>query len=93
MYATVRHYSGAALADALVENEGEVRRLITGIDGFHAYSLIRTTGGETVSISVYEDEAGAEESNRLAANWLSENLPDLSVSAPQILEGEVVIHL
>jgi heme-degrading monooxygenase HmoA len=94
MYAAVRHYSGSTgLADALVENEGEVKRLITGIDGFHAYYLIRTTDGETVSISVYENEEGARESNRQAANWVSENLPDVSASPPQILEGEVAINL
>jgi hypothetical protein len=42
-------------------------------------------------VSVYESESGAEESNRAAAAWIQENLPDLSVSAPQVSAGEVVI--
>lgn len=94
MYATVRSYSGATgLVDALVENEGEVKRLITGIDGFRAYYLIRTGGGDAVSVSVYDDEAGAEQSNREAAAWVRENLPDLSISPPQVLAGDVAIDL
>jgi hypothetical protein len=93
MYATIRVYSGSSeLADALVENESEVKRIIQGIDGFKAYYLVRTSDG-AASVSVYENESGAEESNRAAAAWIRENLPDLSVSAPQVSAGEVVIGL
>ncbi len=91
MYATVRTYSGGPeLADALVSHEADVKSLISGIDGFKAYYLVRTTDG-TVSISVYENEAGANESTSAAANWISENLPELGGSAPQVSAGEVVI--
>ncbi len=44
-----------------------------------------------MSISVYDDESGAEESNRAAAAWIRENLPDVSGSSPQVSAGEVVI--
>jgi hypothetical protein len=92
MYATVRTYTGApGLVDALVQNEDDVKKLITGIDGFRAYYLIRSGDGDAVSVSVYDDQRGAEESNQAAANWVRENLPDLSVSAPQIHEGEVAL--
>lgn len=37
MYATIRSYSAGDLADALVSREGDVRQVITGIDGFRAY--------------------------------------------------------
>jgi hypothetical protein len=93
MYATVRTYAGnRELADALVENESEVKRIISGIDGFKAYYLIRTADG-AASVSVYENEAGAEASNKAAAAWLGENLPNLAVAAPQVSAGEVVIDL
>ena len=92
MYATVRSYPGSdELADALLENESDVKQLISTIDGFRAYYLVRTADG-TTSISVFENEAGAAESNRVAAAWIAENLPDLTVSAPQISAGEVVIN-
>jgi hypothetical protein len=93
MYVTVRKYTtGSEFADALVENESEVRRLISEIDGFRAYYLARTDDG-AVTISVYDDRSGAEESNRQAADWVRENLSDLSVSPPQISAGEVAISL
>jgi hypothetical protein len=93
MYASVRTYTtGGEFADALVENESDVRRLLTGIEGFHAYYLVRTADG-AVSVSVYDDQSGAEESNRAAAEWVRENLSDLSISPPQISAGEVVISI
>lgn len=92
MFATVRTYSGSSdLADALVDNETEVKRILSEIDGFKAYYLLRTAHG-TTSISVYENEAGAQESNKVAAAWLAENLPDLNVVAPQVSAGDVVIN-
>ena len=94
MFATVRSYAGSnELANALVENESAVRALISGIGGFRAYYLIRSAGGGAVSVSVYDDEAGIEESNRVAAEWIRENLPDLEVSPPQVTSGEVVISI
>ena len=68
-----------------------MRDLITGIDGFKAYYLIRGADGEATSITAYESESGAEESNRRAAEWLRENAADLSVSAPEVTAGETVI--
>jgi hypothetical protein len=91
MHATVRIYSGATdLADALVERKDDVKQIISEIDGFKAYYLVRTSDGAT-SISVYDNEAGAEQSNRVAAAWVAENLPDLRITAPQISAGEVAI--
>jgi hypothetical protein len=90
MYATVRTYGNRDLADTLAEHEADVRQLITGINGFRAYHLLKTGDG-TTTISVFEDRAGAEESNRAAAAWLADNLPDLDLAPPQITAGEVVI--
>ena len=93
MYATVRNYAGnRELADALLENESEVKRLITGIDGFRAYYLIRTDDG-AVSVSVYDDKSGADESTRVAGEWLRENVPDVAGSPPEVSSGEVIIDL
>jgi heme-degrading monooxygenase HmoA len=91
MYATVRTYSSSPeLADALVRNEADVKSLIGGIDGFRAYYVVRTPDG-AVSVSVFDDEAGAHESTRTAAEWIRDNLPDIAGSTPQVFAGEVVI--
>jgi len=91
MYATVRVYADSPdLADALAEREDEVKQLLSGIDGFEAYYLVKTDVG-AVSVSVYDTKSGADESNTVAAGWLRENLPDLAGSTPQISEGQVVV--
>jgi len=91
MYATVRTYSaGPELADALVSKESDVKSLVSGIEGFSAYYLVRTVDG-AVSVSVYDTEAGADESTTAAAAWIRENLPAIGGSSPQVSAGEVVI--
>ena len=91
MYATVRTYSGnRGLADALVANAAEVERLISEIDGFKAYYLVRTADG-AASISVYESEAGTDASTSAAAAWIRENLPELGGAPPQVSAGEVAL--
>jgi hypothetical protein len=93
VYATIRRYaSGGGLVDALVEHEGEVRDLIGGIDGFRAYYMVRASDGGAISVSVYDDAAGAEASNAAAAGWVRENLPDLaSAGPPETTAGEVAV--
>ena len=91
MYATIRSYSGGSeFADALVEHEDDIRGIITLIAGFRAYYLVRTADGVT-TISVFDDQAGAEESTRAAAAWVGENLADVSPGAPQVTTGEVAL--
>ena len=91
MYAVIRGYTGNSdLAGKLVEHEEDVRRVISGINGFKAYYLLKLAEG-TSTISVFEDQEGAEESNRAAAAWLAENLPDLKIAAPYVTAGNVLI--
>jgi hypothetical protein len=93
MNVTVRNYSGSGareLFDVIVDNEDAVRSLITGIDGFHAYYLVRTDDGG-FTVSVFKDAAGAEESSKRAAEWIRENAAEASADAPQISSGEAVI--
>ena len=89
MFATIRVYSGSSeLADALVENQSAVKQLISEIDGFQAYYLVRTADG-AASVSVYDNQAGATASDQAARSWVAENLPDLNVAPPHVTAGEV----
>jgi len=91
MHAVIRAYSGnSELADALLEHEDEVRRVISGIRGFKAYYVLKLAEG-TSTVSLFENEEGTEESSRAAAAWLKENLPDMNVQAPYVTAGEVVL--
>lgn len=91
MYAVIRAYNGNhELADVLAEREEEIRQLIGSINGFSAYYLLKLAEG-TSTVSVFDDQEGAEESSRVAAAWLAENLPDLNVAAPYVTAGEVLV--
>ena len=47
-------------------------------------------GNDTVaSISIFQDQAGADESNRLAADWVRGNLLELVRTPPDTTAGEV----
>ena len=91
MYATIRNYAGnPAFADALATRRSEVLDVVQSVDTFRAYYLIRTATG-TVSVTVCADQSGAEETNRLAANWVRQNMPEAAASPPEVTVGEVVV--
>jgi hypothetical protein len=93
VYASVRRYAGnTELARELSSRQDDVRSVIAGISGFRAYYLI-AAGGDSVTVSIFDDEAGATQSNEAAAAWLKENLPDLATTPPEISAGEVVFSL
>ena len=91
MHTVVRNYKGSGkLIDELITREDEVRKLISEVDGFVAYYLIRTDDGGA-SISVYRDAAGTAESTKRAAAYIKENLDGVAAGPPEIIEGESVI--
>ena len=95
MHAVVRSYSGAgakALFDLLEQRKSEVEELIGGINGLVAYTLVRTDDGG-VTVTVCQDKAGADESLRIAREWIQANAADLGTSPPAVSEGPVVLNL
>jgi len=92
VYVTIRKYkSGPELADAFVQRQDEVRQLITAIDGFRAYYMVRTDDG-VATVSVYDSQTGAEESTRQAREWVQENVGDITSSPPEVTTGETIIE-
>jgi heme-degrading monooxygenase HmoA len=92
MYAVVRNYTGVeGFADALMERESEVQQLLRDIAGFRAYYCIRSGPADVVTVSVYDDQAGADASVTAAREWIAATLPNLGVGAPRVAGGEVVI--
>jgi len=66
--------------------------LIKDVSGFQAYYALDAGGGRIATVSVFEDRAGAEESSRVAADWIRQNMASLFPNPPEVLEGEVVAH-
>jgi heme-degrading monooxygenase HmoA len=88
----VRNYKGnRELADQLERRSDEVEELISTIEGFHSYYLVRTDDG-CLTVSVYQDKSGADESTRRAADWLKEHASEITASTPEVMSGEVLIQ-
>ena len=66
--------------------------IIKEAPGFQAYYSLDTGDGRIASVSVFEDRAGAEESSRVAADWIRQNMASLFPNPPEVLQGEVVAH-
>ena len=95
MHAVVRSYSGSGakeLFDLLEQRLAEVESLIRPVQGFVAYSLIRTDDGG-VTVTVCKDKAGTDESMQLARDWIQQNASDLNTSPPAVSEGSVLLNL
>ena len=93
MHVTMRYYPGnTELADQLAARADEIRAVIGGVAGFRSYYLVRL-GDATVSITVCDDEAGTEESTRVAAEWIRENMPELAASPPMVSSGPVTMSV
>lgn len=59
--------------------------------GFIAYRALDAGDGVIASISVFEDQAGVEQSDSKAASWVKENLAGLITTPPNITAGNVVV--
>jgi actin-like ATPase involved in cell morphogenesis len=57
-----------------------------------AYYALNAGAGEIAIVSVFEDQARAEESIRMAADWVRQNLASLLPNPPEITAGEVEAH-
>ena len=67
--------------------------IVSGVPGFVAYYVVNAGDGSVISINIFEDKAGADESTRRAANRVRENLASLLPDAPEVTAGEVIVQV
>ena len=95
MYTSIRRYNitnGESVASISQRvSEGFVP-IISQTPGFIAYSLVDAGEGVVATISIFDDQAGAEESNRRAADWVKQNMAQAISGAPQVTAGQVTVH-
>jgi hypothetical protein len=96
MYATIRRYEAidqtriTELADKVKDTL--VPRL-SELPGFNGYFLIEAGNGVVSSVGFFDTAAHAEESTRIASNWVRESKFDTVLpNAPKITNGEVLVH-
>ncbi|MEV0774323.1 hypothetical protein ACIBLA_17030 [Streptomyces sp. NPDC050433] len=90
MYAAVRRYEGVTDPPevARLVREGFVP-LVRRIPGFVAFYWIDAGNGVFASTSVFQDQAGAEESTMKASHFVRDNLASRLPNPPQVTAGEV----
>jgi quinol monooxygenase YgiN len=95
MFAAIRYYRiDPNSRDEVVRRvqEGFVS-IIRDMPGFISYLVLTPTErkGEIVSVSLFEDQQSAEESNKKAEDWVQQNLSEL-VLPPELAAGQLVIY-
>ncbi|HEU5430025.1 MAG TPA: hypothetical protein VFU81_00090 [Thermomicrobiales bacterium] len=93
-YLAIRQYQlapGHTMDELAAAVEGGFLPIVRAVPGFREYFLVETGEG-TASISVFTDQAGAEESTRRAADWVQQNLAGFFAGPPTVTTGTVWLH-
>ena len=94
MFAVIRHYhfdkKDSAEIDRLIREE--FVPIVRKAKGFQRYYWLDTGNGEGASFGIFNDKAGADESVRLAADYVRDRLSKLFRQKPEIIEGQIEAH-
>jgi hypothetical protein len=94
MYAAIRRYHtdpDSVDEVARLVNE-EFVDIVSGMPGFVAYFVLNAGQGEIGSVSVFEDQQSAEESNSRAEEWVKQSLSELLPTPADFAGGEVIAY-
>lgn len=96
MFATVRRYEGIDVShrDELTKKVGEsLLPRLSKLPGFSNYFLIDTGNGVMSSIGLFDTSIQANESTRVASEWVrDEKLERILPNPPKVMDGEVIVH-
>jgi quinol monooxygenase YgiN len=95
MYVAVRRYQvkPGSIAEIAQRANASLLPIIRSTPGFLAYYAVDSGNDTIVTFSVFEDQAGAEESTRRATDWVRQNVAPFVVGAPEISGGETFAHV
>jgi hypothetical protein len=96
MFATIRRYESIdnARTDELVKKADETLvPSLSKLPGFNGYYLIEAGNGVMSSIGLFDTSDHADESTRVASDWVREQKLETALpNPPKITRGEVVVH-
>jgi hypothetical protein len=96
MFATIRRYESVDTGhtDELVKKADETLvPSLSELPGFNGYYLIEAGNGIMSSIGFYDTAEHADESTRVATDWVREQkLESVLPNSPKITTGEVVVQ-
>jgi hypothetical protein len=92
MHASIRTYEASDAREVARRASHGFVPILRGTPGFIAYYVVDGGDGTIASVSVFEDQAGTDESTRRAAEWVADNIAELVVSGPKVVAGEVTVE-
>jgi hypothetical protein len=98
MYATIRRYTpkGGTFTKGKIEEltpriEQGFLPILQEVPGFHCYYVLSMGEKELVTISLFESQSGAKESNRRAAEFVRNDPLKDQLGSPEVIEGELLV--
>ena len=94
MYAAIRQgRAKAGMAEELARRikEGAIP-IISDVPGFQAHYVIYAPDDTVTAISIFDDYAGAHESNRRGLAWIEQSLAPLLTGPATAVAGPVIVH-
>jgi hypothetical protein len=96
MHATIRRYEGidqTRIAELVKKAEDNLLPRLSELPGFDGYYLIEAGNGVISSVGLFDTAEHAEESTRVASNWVRvENFEKALPNPPKITSGQVVVQ-
>jgi hypothetical protein len=96
MFATIRRYESidqSRFSELVTKIDDSLLPKLSELPGFSGYYLIDAGNRVVSSVSVFDTAEHADESNRVASSWLSENkLETVVPTPPKITSGKVVVQ-
>ena len=96
MFATIRRYEAidqARTSELVKQVDDTLVPSLSELPGFSGYWLIEADNGVMSSIGFFDTSAHADESTRLASNWVREQKLETALpNPPKITSGEVVVQ-
>jgi hypothetical protein len=92
-FASVRRYQlrTGSVAQLMHVVDGVFADRIQWMDGFEAYHALDCGRGEIVSISLFRDQATAEESDERALEFIRDQLADFDLERTEVVGGRVTV--
>jgi hypothetical protein len=96
MFATIRRYEAieqSRIHELVKKADETLVPSLSELPGFSGYYLIEAGNGVMSSIGFFDTKAQADESTRVASNWVREQKLETALpNPPKITSGEVVLH-
>jgi hypothetical protein len=96
MFATIRRYEAIdqdRTSELVKQADETLLPSLSELPGFNGYYLIEAGNGVMSSIGFFDTPAQADESTRVASNWVREHKLETALpNPPKITSGEVVVH-